>query len=160
MPNSFIADPKLFQALEQRSIPVPCLRGRILFNQGEAPIGLYLLKTGKASLIMKTEKGKEMVCLTVGSGSILGLPAIVGHVPYSLSATAHGSKVNFIARKDFDQLIQAQPSLYPKVLEVLAAEVRSARLALSGLIRKLETEVSESHKNTRHDVRLSRGQCA
>ena len=142
MPNSFIADPKFFQALEQRSVSMPCPKGRILFNQGEVPIGLYLLKTGKASLIMKTDKGEEVVHLTVGSGSILGLPAIVGHVPYSLSAKAHGSKVNFIARKDFEELIQAQPSLYPKVLEVLAAEVRSARLALSGLMGKLGTRHS------------------
>jgi len=142
MPKSFIADPKLFQALEQRSIPVPCSKGRILFNQGGGPVGLYLLKTGKASLIMKTDKGEEVVHLTVGSGSILGLPAIVGHVPYSLSAMAHGSKVNFIARKDFEELIQAQTSLYPNVLEVLAAEVRSARLALLGLMGKLGTRHS------------------
>ena len=144
MPNSFIADPKLFQALEQRSIPVPCSKGRILFNQGEDPVGLYLLKTGKASLIMKTDKGEEVVHLTVGSGSILGLPAIVSNEPYSLSAKAHGSEVDFVTRKDFEELIQAQPSLYPKVLEVLAAEVRSARLALSGLMGKLGTRHSRS----------------
>ena len=137
MPNSFIANPKLFQALEQRSIPVPCSKGRILFMQGEAPIGLYLLKTGKATLIMKTEKGKEIVHLSVGSGSILGLPAIVGNEPFTLSAIAHdGTEVGFVARKDFEELIQAQPSLYPKMLEVLAAEVRSARLALTGMMGK------------------------
>jgi CRP-like cAMP-binding protein len=110
----------------------------MLFQQGEAPIGLYLLKTGKASLIMKTDKGEEVVHLTVGSGSILGLPAIVSNEPYTLSAMAHhGSEVKFLARKDFEELIQAQPSLYPKVLEVLAAEVRSARLALTGIMGKL-----------------------
>jgi CRP-like cAMP-binding protein len=49
----------------------------------------------------------------------------------------HGSEVNFLARKDFEELIQAQPSLYPKVLEILAAEVRSARHSLSGLTRKV-----------------------
>ena len=143
MPKSFIADPKLFQALEQGSIPVPCSKGRILFNQGEDPVGLYLLKTGKASLIMKTDKGEEVIHLTVSAGSILGLPAIVSNQPCTLSAMAyHGPEVNFLARKDFEELIQAQPSLYPKVLEVLAAEVRSARLALSGLMGKLGTRHS------------------
>ena len=140
MPISFIADRKLIQALKQRSIPVPCSKGRLLFNQGDIPIGLYFLKTGKVSLIMKTEKGKEVVHLTVGAGSILGLPAIVGNGPYTLSAMAHhGSEVDFVARTDFEELIQAQPSLYPKMLEILAAEVRSARLALSGLMGKLRT---------------------
>ena len=88
MPNPFIADPKLFQALEQRSITVPCSKGQILFKQGEVPIGLYLLKTGKASLIMKTEKGKEVVHLTVSAGSILGLPAIVSSTIQSHSMSA------------------------------------------------------------------------
>jgi CRP-like cAMP-binding protein len=143
MPNSFIADRTLIQALEQRSISVPCSKGRILFKQGEAPLGLYLLKTGKASLIMVTDKGEEVVHLTVGSGSILGLPAIVGNEPYTLSALAyHGSEVSFLARKDFEELIQALPSLYPKVLEVIAAEVRSARLALTGIMGKLGSRPS------------------
>jgi hypothetical protein len=55
--DSFIADCTLIQALEKRSVSVPCSKGRILFKQGEAPIGLYFLKTGKASLILKTEEG-------------------------------------------------------------------------------------------------------
>jgi len=143
MPKSFIADPRLFQALEKRSVSIPCSKGQVLFKQGEVPIGLYLLKTGKASLIMKTDEGEEAVHLTVGSGSILGLPAIVSNEPCTLSAVAHhGSEVNLLARKEFEDLIQAQPSLYPKVLEVLAAEVRSARLALTGIMGKLGSRPS------------------
>jgi CRP-like cAMP-binding protein len=108
MPNSFIADCKLIEALEQLSVSMPCSKGRILFKQGEVLIGLYLLKTGRVSLIMKTDKGEEVVHLTVGSCSILGLPAIVGKVLYTLSAMAHhSSDVNFLSRKDFEELIQA-----------------------------------------------------
>jgi CRP-like cAMP-binding protein len=122
---------------------VPCLTGRILFNQGDVPVGLYFLKTGMVSLIMKTEKGKKLVHLTVRPGSVLGLPAIVSNEPYTLSAMAHhGSEVDFVARKDFEELIQAQPSLYPKVLEILAAEVRSARFVLSGVMGKLRSRAS------------------
>jgi len=143
MPKSFIADPRLFQALEQRSVSMSCSKGRILFMQGEVPIGLYLLKTGKASLIMKTDMDKEVLHLGVGSGSILGLPAIVGNELYTLSAIAlDGSEVEFVARKDFEELIQTQPSLFPKVLEILAAEVRSARLALTGIMGKLGSRPS------------------
>jgi CRP-like cAMP-binding protein len=76
------------------------------------------------SLIMKTEKNKEVVHLTVRSGSILGLPAIVSNEPYTLSAMAcHGSEVSFISRKGFEELMQEEPSLFPKVFEILAAEV-------------------------------------
>ena len=143
MPNSFIADQKLFQALEQRSVSMLCSKGQILFKQAEVPIGLYLLKTGKASLIMKTEKGKEVVHLTVRPGSVLGLPAIVSNEPYTLSAMAHhGSEVDFVARKDFEELMQEEPCLFPKVLEILAAEVRSARFVWSGVMGKLRSRAS------------------
>ena len=126
MPKSFIADPKLFQALEQRSMPVPCSKGRILFNQGEVPVGLYLLKTGKASLIMKTDKGEEVVHLTVCAGSILGLPAIVSNEPCTLSAMAyHGSEVNFLAREDFEELIQAHRRMVREALR--SAEPSSSK---------------------------------
>jgi CRP-like cAMP-binding protein len=113
----------------------------LLFKQGEVPIGLYLLKSGKASLVMTAEDGEEVLHLKVGPGSILGVPAIVGKDSYTLSATAcPGSEVGFIARKDFEDLIQSEPSLFPKVLEVLAAEVRSARRSLSGLLGKLSRQ--------------------
>jgi CRP-like cAMP-binding protein len=42
-----------------------------------------------------------------------------------------GSEVRFVTRRDFEDMIQAEPSLYPKVLQVLAAEVRAARKALA-----------------------------
>ena len=141
MQNSFVADSTLIQALEHRAVPVPCMTGHQLFKQGEVPIGLYLLKSGKASLVMTAEDGEQVLHLKVGPGSILGVPAVVGRDFYTLSAFAcPGAEVGFIAQKDFEDLIQSEPSLFPKVLEVLAAEVRSARLALSGLLRKLSKQ--------------------
>jgi CRP-like cAMP-binding protein len=72
------------------------------------------------------------MCLYASSGSVLGLPAVVGGEPYSLTATMRkDSEVRFVSRADFESLIQDEPSLFPSVLQVLAAEVRSARLALS-----------------------------
>lgn len=138
MQNSFVADRTLIQALEHRAVPVPCITEHLLFKQGEVPIGLHLLKSGKASLVMTAEDGEEVLRIKVGPGSILGVPAIVGKDSYTLSAIAcPGSEVCFIARKDFEDLIRSEPSLFPKVLEVLAAEVRSARRSLSGLLGQL-----------------------
>jgi CRP-like cAMP-binding protein len=42
-----------------------------------------------------------------------------------------GAKVSFLTPHDFEKLIEATPQLYPEVLRLLAAEVHSARLALS-----------------------------
>jgi hypothetical protein len=43
-----------------------------------------------------------------------------------------GSEVRFVAKGDFEDVIRTEPSLYPMVLQVLAAEVRAARRAITG----------------------------
>jgi len=65
-------------------------------------------------------------------GSLLGLPAIIGNEPYTLTAKARkGSDVRFVSRDDFEDLMRAEPSLTLNVLKVLATEVRAARKALA-----------------------------
>jgi CRP-like cAMP-binding protein len=130
--NSFAADSKLIQALEKRSEPISCSESHTLFGQGEVPRGLYILKSGEASLIKQSASGYIVMSFHAAAGSLLGLPGLVGNEPYTLSAIARkGSDVSFVTRNDFEDLVQEEPSLYPKVLQVLAAEVRAARRAVS-----------------------------
>jgi CRP-like cAMP-binding protein len=143
MESSFVADSTLIQALEQRSVPLPCLRGLMLFRQGDLPIGLYIIRSGEAMLLLTDENGNEVAQFDVGAGSILGLPAVVANEPYSLSAMVRErSQVSFVEIAVFEELMREQPSLFPKVLEVLAAEVRSARNALTGILGRLASRPS------------------
>jgi CRP/FNR family transcriptional regulator len=129
--SAFLADQELIEALQKRSVPVVCGEDRTLFRQGDAPSGLYILHTGNATLTMETSSGKVVLCIQPSDGSLLGLPGLVGNEPYSMSANASkGSELSFVARKDFDDLMQTDPTLLLRVLHVLAAEVRSARHAL------------------------------
>jgi CRP-like cAMP-binding protein len=129
--ESFAADRRLIQALQERSEPIACSEGRKLFIQGERSSGVYILEDGEAALVLNARSGRTVMSLHAGSGSLLGLPAVVAGEPYSLTAMVRpGSKVQFVTRDDFEKLIEAEPGLYPAVLEVLAAEVRDARLAL------------------------------
>jgi CRP-like cAMP-binding protein len=80
----------------------------------------------------ETTSGRAIICLPAGSGSLLGLAGIVANEPYTLTAMAcKGSEIRFVTRSDFEDLLRVEPSLSSKVLQVLAAEVRSARQALS-----------------------------
>jgi CRP-like cAMP-binding protein len=68
----------------------------------------------------------------VSAGSLLGLPGLISGEPYTLTAIArNGARVSFVSRDDFTSLMQTNPLMALKMLEVLAAEVRSARHALS-----------------------------
>jgi CRP-like cAMP-binding protein len=129
--SAFLADRELIETLEKRSVPVVCGEDRLLFRQGDAPNGLYILHSGDVTLTLNSPSGEVVLCLKPVVGSLLGLPGLVGNEPYSLSANAcKGAAFSFLPRKDFEDMMQTDPALPLKVLHFLAAEVRAARQAL------------------------------
>jgi CRP-like cAMP-binding protein len=133
-PSAFVADPELIRALEKRSTALPCGGERVLFRQGDAPAGLYIVNKGEATVSMDSPAGDAVLSIQAAAGSLLGLPGLVGNKPYTLTAVAcKGAEVSFVKREDFASLMQTEPLLSLKILEVLAAEVRSARRAISNL---------------------------
>lgn len=131
-PSAFLADPELIVALESRSTAISCSEDRVLFKQGEVPVGLYILNQGEATLTMTSPNGKQIVSIQAHRGALLGLPSLIGNEPCTLSAIArNGAQLSFIPRGELVSLMHASPLLALKMLKVLAAEVRSARHALS-----------------------------
>jgi len=131
-PSAFVADPDLILALERRSTAISCEEDRVLFNQGENPQGLYILNFGKITLTMTSPSHEPLMSVVAPAGSLLGLPGLISGEPYTLSAVAHsGALVSFVARGEFTRQMESDPLLALKILQVLAAEVRSARHALA-----------------------------
>ena len=132
--SAFVADQELIEALESRSLPVLCEEDQVLFLQEEPPSGLYLLRSGNVTLSMDSPTGEPIMCIRVSAGSVLGLPALIGNQPYSLTAKAQkGARLSFVSKDDFSSLMVTQPSLSLSILRVLAAEVRTARYAITAL---------------------------
>lgn len=132
-PSAFVADKELLEALEARSTLVVCDKDRILFHQGDSPNGLYILRSGSATLSMTLLTGEEIIIAHVPPGALLGLPGFISDQPYSLTGKASkGAELGFVSRESFSDLMLTNPALSLKVLSVLAAEVRAARSALSG----------------------------
>jgi CRP-like cAMP-binding protein len=130
-PTAFLADPELIRALTEHATPVVCDTERILFQQDDPSVGLYILNEGKATLSMASQDGQKILSVEATSGSLLGLPGLASSQPYSLTAVARaGARVSFLARSEFIAIMESNPTLAFKILQVLAAEVRSARQAL------------------------------
>jgi CRP-like cAMP-binding protein len=128
---AFVADPELIEALKKNATRVDCEEDRLLFKQGDAPGGLYIYCGGEVTMTLTASTGDVVMSVSVDAGSLLGLPAVIGNVPYSLTAKAKkGSKVSFVKREHFGRLMLTDPSISVGILRVLAAEVRTARLAL------------------------------
>ncbi len=131
-PSAFVADPELIKALEGNATRLSCDEERSLFHQGDPPVGLYILYNGEATISMDSGHDKLAFSCRASAGSLLGLPGLIANQPYSLTAVAHkGASVGFISREDFNAMMQTQSLLMVKILQVLAAEVRSARLAIT-----------------------------
>jgi len=125
----YVADPELAAALEALSTPLVPNQDRVLFRQGELPSALYLVRKGEVALAMES-RGRIVICFQAGPGSIVGLPAVVGNKPYTMTAAPCGdAEVCQVTRDEFEHLIAENPTLSMKVLEVLAGEIRLARRA-------------------------------
>lgn len=106
----------------------------MLFSQGERATGLYIVHRGEVTITMNSAQGELLMSMPAAAGSLLGLPGLLSNKSYTLSAVAHeGAEVTYISHDDFSQLMLTEPSLAMMVLRVLAAEVRTARQAVSNL---------------------------
>ena len=130
-PTAFLADSELIRALSEHATPIVCDTDRVLFQQDDPAVGLYILHEGEATISMTSQDGQTILSVQARSGSLLGLPGLISNQPYSLTAVAHaGARVSFLGRSEFTALMESRPPLAFKILQVLAAEVRSARHAL------------------------------
>ena len=130
-PAAFVADPHLIRALDAGSTSVPCAFERPLFRQGEPAVGIFILHQGVVTLSMMSKDGHSLLAAQARPGSILGLPGAISNEPYTITATASaGAEVSFVSREDLIALMHADPIMSIKMLQVLAAEVRSARKSL------------------------------
>ena len=129
--TAFVADPELIVELEHRARPIDLGSNRVLFRQDDAPIGVFILTKGTATLTRRLD-ADEVLTARVGAGSLLGVPAVIGAKPYSLTAKARkGAELSLLTGEYFVHLMHTDPALCFRVLQVLAAEVRFAREALS-----------------------------
>ena len=130
-PTAFLADSELIRALSEHATPIVCDTDRILFQQDDPAAGLYILHEGEATISMTSQQGQTVLSVAAKDGSLLGLPGLISNQPYSLTAVARaGARVSFLGRSEFTTLMESNPPLAFKILQILAAEVRSARNAL------------------------------
>jgi CRP-like cAMP-binding protein len=133
--TAFVTYPELVLAFLKLADALPCEPDCVLFRQGDVPTGLYILHEGQATLSTNSFGGEFAISLQTTAGSLLGLPSVIGREPHQLTAIAHrGSRLSFINSDDFASLIQSDPLLSRKILQVLAEEVQFTRRAVLGEI--------------------------
>lgn len=123
---------QLLNAASHKSI-LPA--GAILFVEGQAPRGMFVLCSGKVNLSTSSREGKIVTLRTVDAGETLGLSAAIANVGYETTAeTATPCQVSFIERKHIVELLQSNPEVGIQVAQCLSRDFQSAYRDIHDLV--------------------------
>jgi CRP/FNR family transcriptional regulator len=106
-------------------------KNSVIFTQGDAPVGVYVIRKGSVRLTVKAGDS-EILMRIAQPGSVLGLPGVLSNKPYSLTARAtQNCELGFVTADKLIQVVRDNPTLGLQVLQLLSEEVRAARGAMA-----------------------------
>ena len=109
---------KAFEALKYSTL-FP--KGALLFVEGQAPRGIFMLCAGRVKLAATSSDGKSLITRIAEPGEVLGLSATISGKPYMATAeTLAPCQVNFIRREDFLRFLAEQHLACLRVAEHLS----------------------------------------
>jgi len=109
------------QAFETIKYATAYPKGAVLFVEGQAPRGTFVLCRGRVKLSICATDGKTLIVRIGEPGEVLGLSATVSGKPYELTAeTIDPCQVNFVKRDDFLRFLKAHSEVCFKVAEQLS----------------------------------------
>ena len=122
------------QFLAARSNLKSYASGQLLFSEGDACAGLYVVASGRVRIFKTSANGREHVLAIEGPGSsIAELPVFDGGNYPASAAALETSELVFVSRKDFRAMCLEHPEVALKVLQVVGARLRR----LVGIIEEL-----------------------
>ncbi len=81
--------------------------GAVVFIEGQAPRGIFMLCQGQAKLSTTSRDGRALILRIARAGEILGLDAVVTGKPYEVTVeTMQPCRLSFVGRKDFLRFIK------------------------------------------------------
>jgi CRP/FNR family transcriptional regulator len=146
---------KAVQALDSIKYTTAYPKGAVLFVEGQAPRGVFILCHGRVKLSICSSDGKTLILKIAEPGELLGLSATVSGKPYELTAeTQEPCQVNFVKRDDFLRFLREHNEVCLRVAEQLSEkyntachEIRSLGLSHSAAEKLAELLLEWSSKN-------------
>jgi CRP/FNR family cyclic AMP-dependent transcriptional regulator len=117
--------------------------GAVLYSEGDASRGAFLICHGSAKLSISSAEGKTLITKIARAGEVLGLSSALSGHPYKATAeTIEPSQVNFIRREDLHRFLGTHHQAYPSVVRQLTEECE----AEADHIRAIELSHSAAEK--------------
>jgi CRP/FNR family cyclic AMP-dependent transcriptional regulator len=147
--------PAALQSFENIKYAMSYPKGAVLFVEGQAPRGIFVLCNGSVKLSLSATNGKTIIVRIAEAGEALGLGATVSGKPYEMTAeTIDPCQVTFVKRDDFLEFLKDDVEACFKVAEQLSEkyydackEVRSLELSHSAVEKLAKLLLEWSSKN-------------
>jgi CRP/FNR family transcriptional regulator, cyclic AMP receptor protein len=160
-----------FEAIKYTSTYPP---SAVLFVEGQAPRGVFVLCQGRVKLSLSSSDGKTLILRIAEPSEVLGLSATVSGKPYELTAeTIDPCQINFVKREDFLRFLREHSDVCFRVAEQLSDkyssachEIRSLALAhsaaekLAKLLLEWSSKEGEPDKQARVKLTLTHEEIA
>ncbi|MGA8489648.1 MAG: Crp/Fnr family transcriptional regulator [Terriglobales bacterium] len=102
----------LADALEQQAITTTYPTGAVLFAEGQAPRGVFIVRRGRVKLSICGSDGRTLILRIVEAGCPLGVAAVVSTRPYEATAeTQEPCEVSFLRQCDLLRLMRLHGEL-------------------------------------------------
>jgi len=118
---------EVVSSLDRHARIRPYSERQLLFEQGDAATGVWLVRSGRVKLSVCSRTGKCLVVQIAGPGEILGLGAVLGGKPHEVSAeTLVPAETCFVSQHFFLEFLRENPSAFLPVVEHLSSAVDEA----------------------------------
>ncbi len=113
--------PQALQRLDVISSSATYPKGAILFVEGQAPRGVFVLCNGRVKLSTSSADGRSLILRIAEPGEIIGLPGTISNKPYEATAEAlEPVQANFIPRDAFLQFLREHGEAAVRVAQILS----------------------------------------
>ena len=127
--------PSALQSLNDVSHKSILPAGAILFVEGQAPRGMFVLCSGKVNLSTTSREGKILILKTATAGEALGLSAAISGTGYESTAeTATPCQLSFVDRNHYLELMQSQCEVGMHTAQSLSRDFQSAYRDIHDLV--------------------------
>ena len=127
--------PPLNDVLEQEALASTYPTGAVLFAEGQAARGVFIVRRGRVKLSICGSDGRTLILRMVESGCPLGVAAVVSERPYEATAeTQEPSEISFLRHSDLLRLMRLHGELALWVTQHISADYATTCREIRDLI--------------------------
>lgn len=127
----------IFEGLDARKTTRTYRKGDVIFREGQQPVGLFSILSGKVKLYKTGDEGREQIVRLARSGDVIGYRAMAAQEPYFATASAlETSKVVLIPIDEIQRMLETSGSLALFMIRQLSQDLKEAEAKMLDLAQK------------------------